>query len=318
MTIFDFFKDFRHFRYPDYQRDFVWNQDQVKDFIFSFGNSKNFIGSIILCPKEIENDELPYKKGVDIVDGQQRTTILSLLFYHLLKIDKNILVKTIDKELQNREVEDDDRQDAYEDFCDNIEKHWAKRDKEIERVDSKSKKKSKKDKILEASDFIKNTIETEQALEKIVENMLFSVFNVLILLEPKNQIRRYKSVDLFRDLNTIGVPLEWFDIIKANYVGTNKELKENWKSFSAVVKRIYGKKYPDFFKHFYLGNMTEQSPEEEWRHKRYIGNDEISSQINKEIETSKNDVFNNMNHYAIFLDSLKNEPKVFIEKAQKT
>jgi len=68
---------------PSYQRDFVWEQDDVLDFINSLwdaseeNRSSYFCGSMVL----FKNDEDIY----EIVDGQQRTTVIYTLIANLIK-----------------------------------------------------------------------------------------------------------------------------------------------------------------------------------------------------------------------------------------
>ena len=82
------------FEIPSYQRPYSWEKDQVLELIddlldaFPYLDNKNcdyFLGSIILIQKS-------QRPQVEVVDGQQRLTTLTLLlsvFRHLLPSESN-------------------------------------------------------------------------------------------------------------------------------------------------------------------------------------------------------------------------------------
>ena len=85
---------------PVYQRDYNWEEKQcqilLNDIIsvYENKNSTHFIGSIVYIKENIyATDE---KKELEIIDGQQRLTTLTLLLmviYHISKNRKMILNK---------------------------------------------------------------------------------------------------------------------------------------------------------------------------------------------------------------------------------
>ncbi len=80
------------FRIPDFQRDFVWSENEIKDLINDFDeDSRNF---------EQETDELSgyllgnivligQGKNYEVIDGQQRLTTLTIIFKALQAYAKN-------------------------------------------------------------------------------------------------------------------------------------------------------------------------------------------------------------------------------------
>lgn len=96
------------FEIPSYQRPYAWGKDQVLELIddlveafpyFNDENSDYFLGSVIL----IEKQRIPQ---VEVVDGQQRLTSLTLLFSvfrHLLSSDSDAH-KYIDDFIEKRGI----------------------------------------------------------------------------------------------------------------------------------------------------------------------------------------------------------------------
>lgn len=83
IKIKDFFNG-RFFEIPKYQRGYAWEiqniRDLFQDIIESIESSSNhYIGTIVLS-KLIEDDEKFY-----VVDGQQRTTTITLIISSLIK-----------------------------------------------------------------------------------------------------------------------------------------------------------------------------------------------------------------------------------------
>lgn len=73
------------FRIPEYQRPYVWEEDQVTELLddISDANGANpeaeyFLGSLVLRKREKTDCNPPYTE-YDILDGQQRLTTLSLI-----------------------------------------------------------------------------------------------------------------------------------------------------------------------------------------------------------------------------------------------
>lgn len=106
---------FSSFRIPDYQRPYVWSVKETRqlwdDITMSLDNNKDDyrIGTIILH----ENNE---RGGLlDIVDGQQRLTTLSLMIYLLSDRNRNSICKSFLEE----------KQFLHKDSIDNISQNAA-------------------------------------------------------------------------------------------------------------------------------------------------------------------------------------------------
>jgi hypothetical protein CLOST_2530 len=81
----------RYFYIPDYQRNYAWEDKQLKDFFDDFKSNYNgvnkryYYGTILL-----QSRDEGVREKYDIVDGQQRLTTLIIFIYCLLKRIKDI------------------------------------------------------------------------------------------------------------------------------------------------------------------------------------------------------------------------------------
>lgn len=82
---------------PRYQREYTWNREKWETFFDDIdGNEKGYFFGSIICIKRANNSDV-----LDVVDGQQRLTTLSLLFAALYQFLKNH-----DKELDEEQREE--------------------------------------------------------------------------------------------------------------------------------------------------------------------------------------------------------------------
>ena len=89
----DIFK--RWYRIPEYQRPYVWENEQVEtlleDTIDAFrlnADSQYFLGSAVLKINEKTSDNLTYEE-YDLLDGQQRLTTIFLILAVIRDITSN-------------------------------------------------------------------------------------------------------------------------------------------------------------------------------------------------------------------------------------
>ena len=84
-AISDLFEPRRVFNIPKYQRAYAWETKQLQDFINDIDNQiigiDYFFGTILLQIRDNEG----YFKVIDIVDGQQRLTTLTIFMRLLLE-----------------------------------------------------------------------------------------------------------------------------------------------------------------------------------------------------------------------------------------
>ena len=87
---------------PEYQRPYLWERDNVNDLLNDLWDvykeyhendeDKYFLGSLVLCKRNEEENGIRYAV-YDIVDGQQRLTTLMLLMAVLRDVTKDEQVK---------------------------------------------------------------------------------------------------------------------------------------------------------------------------------------------------------------------------------
>lgn len=85
---------------PKYQREYIWTKEDWEDLLNDIleSDGSHFIGSIICIKKE--GIDTFQTQELEVVDGQQRLTTLSLLFSSIYKLLKEKM-NDDDKELQN-------------------------------------------------------------------------------------------------------------------------------------------------------------------------------------------------------------------------
>lgn len=91
----------RKFNIPKYQRGYAWQAQQVKDLLndieYTFesdGHYSHYFGTVVTCRKEAEL--------VDVIDGQQRLTTVTLFFARLIDELEEVKVRTDNQELKDR------------------------------------------------------------------------------------------------------------------------------------------------------------------------------------------------------------------------
>lgn len=108
------FKGKHLFKIPEFQRDFVWGKEEVQIMLEDFDedirsfekieeNEGYLLGNIVVIEEEINGKV--YKK---IIDGQQRITVLSILYYELEEYINSVIIPNInnkiDKEFQGGKI----------------------------------------------------------------------------------------------------------------------------------------------------------------------------------------------------------------------
>jgi uncharacterized protein with ParB-like and HNH nuclease domain len=88
------------FRIPEYQRPYVWEEDQVIELLDDImqarslnPDSQYFLGSMVLRRNSRE-EEVPRYEEYDLLDGQQRLTTLFLITAVIRDLSTNSMLKT--------------------------------------------------------------------------------------------------------------------------------------------------------------------------------------------------------------------------------
>jgi len=232
---------------PEYQRPYLWQKDNVNELLDDLWNAyeeysnndedKYFLGSLVLCKRNEEENGIKYIV-YDTIDGQQRLTTLILLMAVLRDLTDNDKAKRKLSGLIYQE------EDEFGNIPEKIKIEYKIR-KEIEKFIKKyilPKDGTNNDEIknlikeknisisnmanalLEMHDFFNN--EGRENIDKFIKFLLNDV--VFITVSTENLADAFR---LFSVLNNRGIPLTNADILKAENIGeitTNEKEREEY------------------------------------------------------------------------------------------
>lgn len=249
---------------PRYQRHFAWGVKEAEELFEDIDSTDtslhNFLGTMIL--KE-------HKEKIEVVDGQQRLTVLSLL---LIAIRNKAVKITNGGNLANAMsgyiVFKDDNGDENgfriypSEKIDTIFRHlaspeWDKKDPEDQfpdKIDNKQIKRQVK-KIQPIFKSFEESLEdfTLEQLQKFNQKVLNSYFYTFRVSNDE------ESMQLFERINARGKHLEVSDLIKTYlFQKTHPNIEELWNS----VEEVAGESPTKLLKHFYYtqgGHVTKAS-----------------------------------------------------------
>lgn len=240
----------RIYHIPGYQREIRWKASNVRTLISDIKSNSKFLGTILLSTKD--------NHDYDIIDGQQRITVLLLL------------ITAINRQLGATPY----------DFC-GFSNDTYKMMFEILDFDFSIDR-------IKASpyyeDYIKSDIlEQRQALEeiwleiqrqlcdflptdlgKLRNNILNCEINVIINFRKTDTVSTTICVDYYLDLNDKSVELDCIDILKAELFRTNFDLMtEKWAKVQQSIKQLHNVglinySIPAFFFHYFATTINKQ------------------------------------------------------------
>ncbi len=236
-NIIDLFK-YEKLIVPTFQRDFVWNEKIANSFIKSLldvfekyinkeeNEIEDFFGNFLFEKKE--NNE------VNIIDGQQRITVLFLFFRNIYDIYKE-LTDSINDELEKKEVEKYKKKliDILFFIDEDIKNEKLYIENENYREKFESRKENKKLNYYKVNKFIKTEIK-KIISDEIKNDKIFLVEKLIdFFLEDKkdyfsiNLIEIFGidfAIDIYEKMNSNQVQLSEWDLLKSLYV---KYIQEN-------------------------------------------------------------------------------------------
>lgn len=223
----------KSFQIPNFQRPYSWKNKQLQDFFKSIIENEReyFIGNIVAVAGQ----------PIQIIDGQQRLTTISLLLLALRDILLEIETKNDkDKEIIDHKITSINQYIFYTDFkliparvserlmmgkkiyCDVYNKIAARKisDIDIKKIGDSEKRILSNYKILRklVEDYI--LISKLERLDEILEKTL-SLQIILILCEEDNDIYR-----IFEGFNSTGLGLSVADLIKNSILKQTSEDKD--------------------------------------------------------------------------------------------
>ncbi len=219
-TVLEVFEGSSYYRVPEYQRPYSWTNEHVEklwDDIRSASENPDdvyFLGPVILSG---------VKKGrLDIIDGQQRLTSLTILFCVLRDFFKEHLgpnVKRIesavrslrDEKFRLRLITQANYQNKFEqEILEGVR---------LDQVSAQTSKSQQNNFSVAAEIFHRKLSELEpHALQDFVDYLLTKVAMITITCSS-----RASAVQLFRVINTRGLDLSNADLIKSDLYGRLKE-----------------------------------------------------------------------------------------------
>lgn len=238
-------KDGQRFVIPEYQRPYRWGQDECEtlwsDILSVFGDGtaieEYFLGSIVAYQN---------KKGeLEIIDGQQRITTLTLLFrafYESLKTEKEFAKGDYEKDF-GKCVWDYERDKGL------VFENYHLRSRVVTDTDSKVLQKilsqnceinDKRSNYVKNYDYFANQLlefkrENSLSLREFYKMFLDTKLFVLLVVCDSQE----SAMTIFNTLNSRGLPLSNADILKGyiyKKVSAKTEFANAWKNIESKVE----------------------------------------------------------------------------------
>lgn len=255
------------FRIPEYQRPYVWGEDQVIELLDDVMQARNsnpdsqyFLGSMVLSKNLKEEGTTRYEE-YDLLDGQQRLATLFLI----TAVVRDLTPKTNPSRLntckatiyQMANPDDNiperlrivyDTKDQVKDFINDYVKEYGGTAKE----DELKLKKSNKDEDISIRNMAKAILNIREYFSdpRIIDDFFpYLRSNVLMIYVSADEIE--DAFRLFTVMNSRGVQLRNSDILKANNLG---KIKDDTKRLDCAKKweeteSYFGEDFDAFLSH---------------------------------------------------------------------
>lgn len=318
-TISKVFGERKQYIIPPYQRPYSWKEDQCTELFFdlkeSFEDFTNqnkddgyFLGNIVIASSKEDKNKL------EVIDGQQRLTTLTLLMKALTFFDKT------NKKLRNAIWELDDRTDepkeqrlattVFEDKDSIFLQEALTLDLENETIQIKKKDNQYKKNIVFFFHELK--LFKEDTIQKFVDFLLYEVSLLPIQTEGVSKdIARENALRIFETINDRGLPLSDSDIFKAKlfsmalddkkdeqFIKEWKELDEECESIKYSIDEIF-----KIYTHIIRGQEERTSPEVKLRY--FFTREKISPFNNKNYSEILEDIFIIIESVKLFNDVVR-------------
>ena len=253
-----FFKDF-WFSIPEYQRPYVWKEDNVSELLEdlweSFITNKNkeyFVGSIVL--KKISENGI--ENEYEVLDGQQRLTTFALIFNVLKNMfsEDTQLVQALSECLYqegNKYTKTPERQRIVFKIRGKSNEFFTNFIKE-NRMDINEKEDISVKNIKNAISTIEEFFEEKrkEGEERVKEFIAYLLNEVVLIYVSTNSLE--DAFRLFTILNNRGVPLTSADILKAINIGEIEKSKDkvyDWTRKWEEMQDYFGDDFERFLEH---------------------------------------------------------------------
>lgn len=218
----------RKYSIPAYQREIRWPKKNVQNLITDLKSSKKFLGTVVLSTTD--------KKSFDIIDGQQRITVIVLLLEYICNIK---LIGRFERcDFFNATYPDLDKMisinfDISNDSLTATEKETLEKNDVLEQTPRYKKE------IWGAIVSTLKKYEPEE-LSTLKDNILASKVNIILNYERAgSETSKKQSIFQYLDINDKSVPLDKIDILKAYLFKDDfKMWSENWIKIQNVIGEL--------------------------------------------------------------------------------
>ena len=279
------------FRIPDYQRPYIWGQDEIDDLLddITFAHSAKpdqeyFLGSFVYQSKKAGSTPGQEFQENDLLDGQQRMTTLLMLLACIRDLSDDADVKAASSEAVYQEGNNIKRvpertrivfsiRDAAQDFIDRFIKPMGGTD-DRDGLEEKAQHAADRSVRNMASATLQMRcylVDDERNLDLpgFIEFLLNQVLLIYVSTEDLDDAFR-----LFTILNDRGVPLRNSDILKSRNLGAlnNEKEKEKYAKLWEKAEGELGDDFDRFLNHLrtiLLKDKARMNLLHEFEHKIY-------------------------------------------------
>lgn len=257
------------YQVPLFQRDYSWKEDNWDDLWLDIQNaidaqSRHYMGSIVLIKKG--------KKLLEIIDGQQRLTTLSILALSCIRIINDLIESDIDK--KNNEERKDILMRKFVGFKSAKSLMFSPKLKlnklnnpiyssyliQFHRVPNISREPVSNKALIVAYDYfykkLSNTFSDKKSTDELIDFIEFVGDNLqFIQITVVDELNAYL---VFETLNDRGISLTVTDLFK-NYLFSRVEesdhdhLKNKWDS---ILKYIKYKDFANFLRYYWISRNS--------------------------------------------------------------
>lgn len=265
-TIREIFSSNHKYVVPRFQRPYSWGDDEINEFwgdvtsnirSTSDGYKLNeyFIGSLVLVGTESSN-------SLQIVDGQQRLTTITVFFSALIDIFKELnqdhLAKGLYQYIEGNDIsfkpffklENENPKPFFQKSIQNFTK-------EFEEITTEEE-----DRLNKAFIFYKNKLDSlkaqfsdEKYLEyiQLIRDQILNLKTIYITVDNMDD-----AYTIFETLNSKGIDLSKIDLIKnfifkvLNHEHPSDDAKDNWNKILANLAERENIEITTFFRHYWL------------------------------------------------------------------
>lgn len=247
-TIREIFGGTNYYLIPDYQRPYSWEDEQIErmwDDIFSAYDEKDeyyFLGPTILA--RTDNGDL------EVVDGQQRLTTLTILFcilrdFHfkdfkgkdqvLKKQVSNAIISMVDDRYRLRLITQAHYQNQFEQ---EVLKNVILPQDDL----TKSEKRKPKYKFMNAAMILKKRLDelhNESGIAQVKKFMNYLMQNVVMVTITCSN--RVSAIKLFQIINTTGLELSLADLVKSSLLSRletdkHEQFVSTWQNIESLAE----------------------------------------------------------------------------------